>query len=279
LIAVGGRRLTILALAAGMLVALILGTGANPERATGAPASQSRLPGVDVSRFQGSINWRAVADSGIRFAFLQASRGSGDDCSVAADRCGPDEFYDINYARAKAAGIRVGPYHRAFVGGNGPAGVRANAKFEAKVFIDEVGALRGRDLRPALDVETPFASLSATELRNWVRTWLKRVRRALHAKPIIYTNASSWSALGNPRSFALKGHALWVANWNVRSPAVPADNWAGRGWRIWQHSSTGHVRGIDGNVDLDWLRGKWRKVSIRRAGGSNAGGLSAAPAA
>jgi lysozyme len=230
-----------------------------------APAANpapTRLPGIDVSRFQGLIDWQAVADSGVRFAFLQASRGAGDDCTVVPLRCGPDETYAGNYEAAKAAGIRVGPYHRAFVGGDGGAGVRANAKAEAKVFLAEVGDLRGRDLSPALDMETPFADLSAAELRIWARTWLKRVRRALGAKPIIYTNASSWSALGDPLSFALKGHPLWVANWDVRQPQVPAGNWAGRGWRIWQHSSSGRVPGIAGRVDLDWLRGKWRRLSV-----------------
>jgi lysozyme len=228
-----------------------------------AHAEPSRLPGIDVSRFQEEINWQRVADSGVRFAFLQASRGAGPDCTVVPDRCGRDEYYAANYAAAKAAGIRVGPYHRAFVGGNGRAGVTANAKAEAKVFLDEVGDLGGRDLRPALDLETPFADLTPAELRIWARTWLKRVRRALHAKPIIYTNASSWRLLGDPLSFALKGHPLWVANWNVREPQVPAENWAGRGWRIWQHSSSGRVPGIRGNVDLDWLRGRWRRVSVR----------------
>ncbi|MQA75975.1 MAG: hypothetical protein GEU88_16855 [Solirubrobacterales bacterium] len=230
-----------------------------------APAGAAgRVPGIDVSRFQAAINWQAVADSGVRFAFLQASRGSGDDCSVVPDRCGADEYYAANYSAAKAAGIRVGPYHRAFVGGDGRAGVKANAKVEAKVFIAEVGTLGGTDLRPALDIETPFEDLSPAELRIWTRTWLKRVRAALRAKPIIYTNASSWSALGDPLSFAHKAHPLWVANWNVRRPQVPAGNWAGRGWRIWQHTSSGRVPGIQGRVDLNWLRGKWRRVSVRR---------------
>ena len=75
--------------------------------------------------------------------------------------CGPDGYYAANYAEAKDAGIRVGPYHRAFVGGKRPDAVKADARAEARVFIDRSGRC-GTDLRPALDMETPFANLNAS---------------------------------------------------------------------------------------------------------------------
>ena len=230
-----------------------------------APAS-ARLPGIDVSRFQGTIDWTRVGKTDVRFAFLQASRGSGRDCTVAHLRCGPDEYYDLNYEGAKANGIVVGPYHRAFVGGKGRRTAKLDAKREARVFIQSVGDLRGGDLRPALDLETPFAGLSAKQLQLWTRTWLTRVERAFGAKPIIYTNYSSWSALDHTTEFALAGSPLWVAHWHVRKPSIPALDWAGESWRVWQHASDGHVRGIRGNVDLDWLRGGLDAVSVGASG-------------
>lgn len=230
--------------------------------AGGAPVPTERLPGVDVSRFQGTINWNKVALDGVQFAFVQASRGSGHDCTVKPGQCGADGFYDRNYLNAKDYGIRVGPYHRAFVGGNGPTQVKADARAEARVFSLSVGDLGGTDLRPALDMETPFAGLNPFELRLWTRTWLRSVTRRLHVKPIIYTNVTSWNALGNPTWFAEHGYSLWVANWDVLTPQVPADNWAGNGWRIWQHSSSGTVDGIKGHVDLDWLRFGWSGISV-----------------
>jgi len=231
--------------------------------AAGASASApGRVPGIDVSRFQGVIDWTRVAESGVRFAFVQASRGAGGDCTVRPQRCGADEFYADNYTQATALGIRVGAYHRAFVGGDLALGVKADARREAEIFIATVGELNHHDLRPALDMETPFSDLSPAELRIWARAWLKRVRRALGVKPIVYTNTSSWDLLGDPLSFARAGHPLWVANWVVRAPAVPAANWAGRSWRVWQHSSTGDVPGIGGSVGLDWLRGGWRGISV-----------------
>jgi lysozyme len=236
-----------------------------------AGAAKPRLPGIDVSRFQETIDWPLVGGAGVEFAFVQASRGSGADCTVKPERCGEDGFYDRNYAEAKLAGVRVGPYHRAFVGGTSRRAVKADALAEARVFIDSVGDLAAADLRPALDMETPFADLTPTELRVWTRTWLKRVRRTLGARPIIYTNNSSWSALGDPLSFAVAGHPLWVAHWGVSRPLVPASNWAGESWRVWQHSSSGRVAGVRGRVDLDWLRGGWRGLTV---GGGGGGGVS-----
>lgn len=227
------------------------------------PAAGAWKPGIDVSRFEGKINWGAVGTTRVRFAFVQASRGDGGDCAVVPERCGADEFYARNYRRARAVGLRVGAYHRAFTGGAGRRGVRDDARAEARMFVASVGGLRGRDLLPALDVETPFGGLGPRRLRLWIRTWLRRIERRLDATAIIYTNRSSWRATGDTREFALAGHPLWVANWDVEEPLVPAADWAGRGWSIWQHTSSGRVNGIRGPVDRNRLRVPFRQVSVR----------------
>lgn len=232
--------------------------------AVAAPAATAeRLEGIDVSRFQNRIDWDLVGGDGIAFAFVQASRGTGKDCSVKPRRCGPDERYAANVEAARAVGIAVGPYHRAFAGGRGRSGIRADARAEAGVFITSVGRLRPGDLAPALDVETPFDGLRPGKLRLWVRTWLKRVERKLGARPLIYTNTSSWAATGDTTEFALAGHPLWVAQWGVRRPSVPAANWAGESWSVWQYTSSGEVAGIEGHVDRDVLRGGLSALSAR----------------
>lgn len=248
------RRASLLALASCLLLAIAPAT---------ASAVKKNVRGIDVSRFQGKIAWDRVGRTQIGFAFVQASRGSGADCTVVPERCGADEYYEINYRGARANGIRVGAYHRAFASGPGIRGAKADARAEANAFIAQVGTLRHRDLLPVLDVETPFTDLDDKELRVWVHTWLDRVERKLGRKAIVYTNQSSWLATGDTTEFALLGHPLWVANYGVSRPAVPALNWAGFGWSVWQFTSSGHVRGVDGSVDKNRLSNGFRGISVR----------------
>lgn len=230
-------------------------------------AAEARIRGIDVSRFQGLIDWEAVGETKIEFAFVQASRGSGEDCKVVPRRCGPDGKYERNYESARAAGLSVGAYHRGFASGRTRKKARADARAEARVFARQVGALGPGDLLPVLDVETPFERLNQRRLRLWIRTWLKKVRRKLGVKPMIYTNASSWQATGDTTRFARRGHKLWVANFGVRSPQVPAANWGGLGWTVWQFTSTGAVKGIQGPVDKNRLAGELEEIVAVPAAG------------
>jgi GH25 family lysozyme M1 (1,4-beta-N-acetylmuramidase) len=231
-----------------------------------APAEAQKIRGIDVSRFQGTIDWEQVGTTKIAFAWIQASRGSGGDCLVVPDQCGPDPFYKANLAGARANGVRAGAYHRAFASGGTRKRARADARREANLFVRTVGRLRNRDLLPVLDVETPFTRLNAKRLRLWIRTWTGTVNRKLGARSVIYTNHSSWQATGDARGFARRGHLLWVANYNVSKPLVPAGNWNGRGWKVWQFTSTGSVRGISGNVDKNRLKGGLAGITYRRGG-------------
>ena len=231
---------------------------ASAPPASGAPPAV----GIDVSRFQGTIDWSLVAGSGIDFAFVQASRGSGFDCAVKPDQCGADPYFLANRTNAVAAGLRIGPYHRAFATGGTLAAARADAVAEADVFLASVGSLQSGNLVPVLDVETPFTGLDANRLRTWIRVWVKRVAKRLGRKPMIYTNASSWSATGNTTEFAKAKYPLWVAEWGVSKPSVPATNWAGRGWSVWQYTSSGTAAGISGRVDMNRLRVGLRKLTI-----------------
>jgi lysozyme len=251
-----GRRRANSTLALLALCAVILAIAAAPASAG------TKAIGIDVSRFQGVINWPLVAGSGIKFAFVQASRGSGSDCAVKPDDCGADPYFAANRINAKTVGIRIGPYHRAFATGATLALAKADAAAEADVFIAQVGALNAGELLPVLDVETPFTGLTAKRLRTWIRVWLKRVKNRLGTKPMIYTNASSWGATGDTTEFARAKYPLWVAEWGVSKPSVPANFWAGRGWSVWQYTSSGSVNGISGRVDMDRLRIGLGKLTV-----------------
>jgi GH25 family lysozyme M1 (1,4-beta-N-acetylmuramidase) len=237
--------------------ALTLSAGAVPAQAG------TRAIGIDVSRFQKTIVWPSVAGAGVRFAFVQASRGSGLDCTVKPEECGADPYFAINRTSAESVGIRVGAYHRAFATGATLEAARADAIAESDVFLTAVGSLQSGELIPVLDVETPFTGMSSTTLNAWIRVWVKRVTRQLGRKPMIYTNATSWSATGNTMEFARARYPLWVAQWGVGKPSVPAGNWAGHGYSVWQYTSSGSVSGIAGRVDMDKLGVGLAKITVR----------------
>jgi GH25 family lysozyme M1 (1,4-beta-N-acetylmuramidase) len=228
----------------------------------GSASAGTKALGIDVSRFQGTIDWPSVAGTGVRFAFVQASRGSGADCTVKPAQCGADPFFAINRGAAESAGIRVGAYHRAFASGSTVADARADALAESDVFLAAVASLQSGELVPVLDVETPFTGMTSTTLRTWIRVWVKRVSRRLGRKPMIYTNTTSWGATGNTREFAKAKYPLWVADWGVSSPSVPASNWAGHGYSVWQFTSSGSVAGISGRVDMDRLGTGLAKITV-----------------
>jgi lysozyme len=227
-----------------------------------AAAAGTRALGIDVSRFQKTIDWPSVAGAGIRFAFVQASRGSGADCTVKPEQCGADPYFAANRLAAESAGIRVGAYHRAFASGATVAEARADAVAEADVFLGALGALQSGELVPVIDVETPFTGMTSTSLRAWVRLFVKRTTKRLGRKPMIYTNASSWAATSNTREFAKAKYPLWIAEYGVSRPSVPAGNWAGRGYSVWQYTSSASVPGISGHVDMDRLGKGLAKITV-----------------
>jgi GH25 family lysozyme M1 (1,4-beta-N-acetylmuramidase) len=190
--------------------------------------------GIDVSHWQGTIDWAKVRASGRTFAFAKATEGIGWE----------DSSYDQNKAGAMAAGVKFGAYHFARPGSNDPV-------VEADWFVDTAKLQHGM-LLPVLDLELT-GGLSTAALTTWVKAWLQRVDQRIGAKPMIYASPSFWrAAMGDTRWFADNGYAmLWVANWGVTTPSVPASNWGGRSWTFWQYTSDGTVPGISGRVDLD----------------------------
>jgi GH25 family lysozyme M1 (1,4-beta-N-acetylmuramidase) len=211
---------------------------------SGAAGSALYAEGIDVSHWQGTISWPTVAASGKTFAFLKATQGTGY----------LDATYATNRSGANANGIPVGAYHFADVTKT-PTQV-GGARAEAEWFVAN-GAFRAGDLPPVLDIEQNNG-LGTVALTDWVMAWLERVRQLTGIYPMIYTSPGGWnSRFGSDGNVvAQSGYGLlWVADWRGNaSPAVPANNWDGRGWTFWQYTSSGSVPGISGNVDLDYYR-------------------------
>ena len=195
------------------------------------------VEGIDISQWQGSIDWARVRAAGKSFAWCKATEGTGF----------TDPTFAANDRNARAAGIVVGAYHFAQPGPLVSDGTKQADKFLA-VATPQTG-----DLIPALDLEVPNG-LTAAQMQSFVRGFATRVHDALGAWPMVYVSPSFWSKyLGNSTFAADLGCPLWVAHWGVTSPTVPAKNWGGHGWSFWQYTSSGSVPGISGRVDLDRL--------------------------
>ncbi|MFN2615172.1 MAG: GH25 family lysozyme [Actinomycetota bacterium] len=219
----------------------------------------TQLTGIDVSSWQGSIDWSKVAASGVRFAIAK----------VTESTTYTDPYYAGNKAGAAANGIAFTAYHFAR-----PTSSTANAVAQADYFVNAASLTAG-NLIPALDLEVT-GSLSVSALQSWTWAFVQEVYARLGVKPMIYTSPSFWSnAMGNTTAFAAAGYKLWLAHWTTASsPTVPASNWNGNGWTFWQYSDCQKISGISSQcVDGDRFAGsdlnavRMAALSVSRTGG------------
>lgn len=215
------------------------------ESGSGGGDHDGRLEGVDVSKFQGEIDWQAVRASGVVFAFARALEGETiHDATFAA-----------NWRGMKEAGVVRGAYDF-YIANDSP-------EVQAKIFSSLV-ALEPGDLVPMVDIEE--ASLGGSEPPDLVEDfhrYLELVEQAFGARPIVYTNPSFWNE-NMDDSFG--EYPLWVADYEVESPTLP-DGW--QDWVIWQHGDSGSVPGIDGDVDLNVFTGTMEDLARYRIGTSD----------
>lgn len=186
------------------------------------------LIGLDVSHYQGDINWVQVKADGYKFAWAKCSEYSKDD------------KFDKNKAGAKAAGILIGAYDF-FHPGKDP-------EAQAAQFLALAKPGPG-DLLPFLDWEVTDGTLPAQDLSRG-QAWLNVVEKAIGRKPAVYGGVYFFEALKLPPEFHT--YPLMLAQYRNFDPLIP-EPWAD--WTFWQHDSKGHVLGISGNTDMDWFNG------------------------
>jgi len=224
-----------------------------------------RILGVDISRYQGNINFAKMYAAGARFVFVKSSDGGPN----AHGRAVP--YADQWIPQAKAAGLLVGQYHFAQIPNTDDMNaVLAAANAQADLMIARWNAHGGYSqgtLPLVLDIEQAGVPSNVTDAEAvaFVKTWLEKVANATGKLPIIYSNPTF---LKNHLSgdASLANYPLWAANYfDVSNPGVSPKTgclntvWTGDGcnlrWTFWQYSQTGpggtfgvSSRGIDLNV-------------------------------
>ncbi|UYL93864.1 endolysin [Geobacillus phage vB_GthS_PK2.1] len=189
--------------------------------------STNNIKGIDVSHWQGKINWAKVKAAGIQVAYLKATEGT----------TYVDDMLKTNYQNAKKAGIKVGFYHF-FRAKN-----EQNAREQARHFVNTVKGM-SNDLKHALDIETT-EGLSKDALTKCAIAFLEEVKKLTGQDPIVYT----YTSFAKTRlTAAVAKYPVWIAHYGVNKPA---DNPIWNRWIGFQYTDKGKVSGIAGNVDMN----------------------------
>jgi GH25 family lysozyme M1 (1,4-beta-N-acetylmuramidase) len=194
-------------------------------------AAGATLKGIDVSEFQGNVDWVKVKASGRSFAFARVSDGVTH----------PDATFSGNWSGMKAAGLTRGVYQYFRPG--------QDAIAQADLLVSKIGTFGAGDLPPVIDVETANGQSNSVVVSG-VRAWIDRVKAKTGRDPIIYAAAGFWDSLSNTSQFAPQ--KLWVANYGQACPYLPG-TWGK--WSFWQDSDAGAVSGVSGGVDTSLFNG------------------------
>ena len=196
------------------------------------------VKGIDVSYYQGTINWASVKADNVRYAFIRVSDGT----TFA------DPKFAANWSGAKAQGILRGAYQFFRPG--------QDAIAQADMLLDAIGGeIADGDLPPVIDVEAADG-LSPAQVATKVRAWVNHVKSATGRDPIIYTGFYFWrDSVGAPD---LTESPLWHAQYTTASCPNIAPPW--QDWSFWQYTSSGTVAGISGNVDTTRFNGTFAEL-------------------
>lgn len=195
--------------------------------------------GVDVSSYQGEVDWNVLARQGVDFAFIKATEGS----SLA------DRRFAQNWANAQAAGVIVGAYH--FFSYDSPGETQADN------FIAQVPVVKG-SLPPVVDIEFYGDKLKNPPTREEVKAILEplldRLETHYGQKPILYVTYRSykWFIKGD-----YKDYPLWV----TRPLLAPVS----KDWTFWQYSHSARLEGYTGDeerIDLNVFRGSLEELKV-----------------
>lgn len=189
------------------------------------PSGGRQYRGIDISEFQGEIDFEEVRRSGIEAVYIRVGAGEY-----------TDEYFAENYERAKAAGLKIGFYH--YVTARSVEEGRRQARFFASL-----AAGREPDMRLAMDFEY-FGSLSVSQINAISEAYLDELTALTKREAVIYSDLSNARNIFS-RALAEK-YPLWAAQYGADEPSA---NGKWREWVGFQYTDEGRVGGIYGNVD------------------------------
>ena len=181
---------------------------------------------IDVSEWQGTVDWKKVAAAGYSCAILRAGFGRSDTQK--------DKEFDKNYKNAKAAGVKLGVYWYSY------AVDKADAVKEAKACLS---VLKGKSIELPVFFDMEEASmtkLGKTKLTEMAKAFCDEIikngyRAGVYSNPNWFTNYLNYNELR-------KAYPIWLAQY-YKEAQYDCD--------MWQYTSEGKVSGISGNVDLN----------------------------
>lgn len=233
------RRLTGAAAVLLACIAALVFAALVPARAI-PPSGGRQYRGIDISEFQGEIDFEEVRRSGIEAVYIRVGAGEY-----------TDEYFAENYERAKAAGLKIGFYH--YVTARSVEEGRRQARFFASL-----AAGREPDMRLAMDFEY-FGSLSVSQINAISEAYLDELTALTKREAVIYSDLSNARNIFS-RALAEK-YPLWAAQYGADEPSA---NGKWREWVGFQYTDEGRVGGIYGNVDRNiftegiFLSDSWR---------------------
>ena len=193
------------------------------------PVSLANYEGIDVSNWQGNIDYAQVKAAGIEIVYIKASEGT----------TYKDPYFERNYANAKTNGLKVGFYH--FVTATNVQAARNQAQFFASVISG-----KSPDCKLAMDFEQFREGLSVDEINEISKAFLETVRQLTGKEVVIYSNLNDAKTIFS-RELASQ-YPLWVAYWGSESGLLnSSSNW--QNWEGWQYTNRGIVAGVNGYVD------------------------------
>ena len=184
---------------------------------------------IDVSTWQGSIDFNKVKSAGYDYVIIRAGYGK--------EKSQKDNMFETNYKKAKSAGLKVGAYWFSYAMSPSTATAEADAclscikgkKFELPVYYD-------MEYQPAMSTSNSNYTKMAVNFCNKLKN--------NGFKSGVYSSASVYDYLLNRKTLKNNGISIWNAEWYTK-PSITCD--------VWQYSDTGRINGISTNVDLNYI--------------------------